>query len=249
MEVLELWFASRYQAIWHLGCMSWPSCYIMSVQHFLGKYSVNTLYLFHPMSAKHHTFWHWGEFSQCSLYGRFLDGGVGQRLFGLSTTAPPEKIQMRNSYRDSGSVQQPHPENKVTGIAKSENISSGAQCKVKLIPQQFVYWRTSGFLTSDFPLSKWKTTSFGNNEFLPGTQHASIQIYTDIFTWVNLPFLYIKRTTSVGRNTTCVWHFHSTWLKMKQPFYFYYTQTTTSVVWNNFPGISTGCNKNKWRDL
>ena len=39
-----------------------------------GEYNVNTLYLFHHMSAKHHSFWHWGEFPQCSLYGGFLEG-------------------------------------------------------------------------------------------------------------------------------------------------------------------------------
>ena len=47
MEVLEFWFVSRYQAAWCLGCMGWYSCHIKSVQHFLGKYSVNTLYLYH----------------------------------------------------------------------------------------------------------------------------------------------------------------------------------------------------------
>ena len=30
---------------------------------------------------------------------------------------------------------------------------------------------------------------------------------------------------------------------MKGPFYFYYTQTTTSVVGNTLPGTSTGLNK------
>ena len=53
-------------------------------------------------------------------------GGVDQRLFGLGTAAPPEKIQISNPHRDSGSVQQSHPENKVTGTAKGDNISPGA---------------------------------------------------------------------------------------------------------------------------
>ena len=57
MQVLELWIAGNYQPTQHLGCMGWSvyllSFYIMSVHHFLGKYSVNTLYLFHPMSARH----------------------------------------------------------------------------------------------------------------------------------------------------------------------------------------------------
>ena len=37
---------------------AWSSCHIKSVQCFLGKYSVNTLYLFHHVSAKHHSYWH-----------------------------------------------------------------------------------------------------------------------------------------------------------------------------------------------
>ena len=66
VEVLELWFAGRYQSAWDLECMGWSvhlsSFYILSVHCFLGKYGVNTLYLFHPMSAKHHSFWHGREF-------------------------------------------------------------------------------------------------------------------------------------------------------------------------------------------
>ena len=64
---------------------------------------------------------------------------MDQRLFGLSATAPPEKKSKKVLPIDSGSVQLPHPENKVTGRAKSDNISPGARCKVELIPQQFVY--------------------------------------------------------------------------------------------------------------
>ena len=44
MEVLELWFAGRYWAGWHLGCIGWPVCLsayrALSVYHLLGKYSV-----------------------------------------------------------------------------------------------------------------------------------------------------------------------------------------------------------------
>ena len=59
IEVPELCIAGRYQPTWHLGCMGWSvylsSFYIMSVHHFCVKYSVNTLYLFHPMPARHHS--------------------------------------------------------------------------------------------------------------------------------------------------------------------------------------------------
>ena len=50
-----------------------------------------------------------------------------------------KKIQRFNPHRDLRSVQQPHRENKVTGIVKSENTSPGSQCKVELIPQWFIY--------------------------------------------------------------------------------------------------------------
>ena len=64
MEVLEFWFVSRYQATQHLGCMGWSSCHIKTIQCFLGKYSVNTLYYYHQMSVKCHPFLHSGEFPQ-----------------------------------------------------------------------------------------------------------------------------------------------------------------------------------------
>ena len=117
MEVLEFWFARKYQTTQHLGCIGWCSCCIKPVQHFLGKYSVNTLYLYHHMSAKHHSFWHCGEFLQCSLCGGILHGGgVDQRLFDPCTTAPPEKIQNEYPQRDPRSMQQPHLENQVIDI-------------------------------------------------------------------------------------------------------------------------------------
>ena len=91
VEVLEFQFASRYQTTQCLGYMGRSSCCIKSVQCFLGIYSVNTLYCYHQISAKHHPFGHWGEFPQCSLCGGFWNGGeVDQRLFGSSTTAPLE---------------------------------------------------------------------------------------------------------------------------------------------------------------
>ena len=49
MEVLEVWFAGRYQFIQHLGCMDWPvylsPCHILSVHCFLEKYSMNNTLL------------------------------------------------------------------------------------------------------------------------------------------------------------------------------------------------------------
>ena len=49
MEVLEFWFAGRYQSIQHLGCIDWcvylPPCHILSVHHFLEEYSVNNTLL------------------------------------------------------------------------------------------------------------------------------------------------------------------------------------------------------------
>ena len=54
---------------------------------------------------------------------------MDERLFGLSTTAlTRKKIQKSNPHRDSGSVQQLHPENKMTGIAKSDNNMSPSAC-------------------------------------------------------------------------------------------------------------------------
>ena len=62
MEVPELCIAGRYQPTQYLGFMAWSvylsSFHIMSVHHYHGKYGVNTLYLFHPMSARHHSLWH-----------------------------------------------------------------------------------------------------------------------------------------------------------------------------------------------
>ena len=44
MEVLEFWFVSGHWPHWHLGCMGWSMClciyHVLSVYHFLGKYSV-----------------------------------------------------------------------------------------------------------------------------------------------------------------------------------------------------------------
>ena len=45
-------------------------------------------------------------------------GGVDQRLFGPSAAALTTKKQESNPHRDSSSVWQAHPENKVTGRVK-----------------------------------------------------------------------------------------------------------------------------------
>ena len=46
--------------------------------------------------------------------------------------------------------------------------------------------------------------SVGSNNFLPGTQHASIQIYTDIFTWVTLTFLYKENNKCWEKHNFCL---------------------------------------------
>ena len=49
MEVLEYWFAGRYQSIQYLGCMDQsvylPPYHLLSVHHFLEEYSVNNTLL------------------------------------------------------------------------------------------------------------------------------------------------------------------------------------------------------------
>ena len=46
-----------------------------------------------------------------------MEGGVDQRLLGLSTAAPPEKPKS-NPHRDSESVWKSHSKRKVTGRAE-----------------------------------------------------------------------------------------------------------------------------------
>ena len=84
--------ANRYQTAQHLGCMGWVFMpYLVMYNTFWGSTVWIHSTVYHHMSVKHHSFWHYREFLQCSLYGRFLDGGgVDQRLFGPSTTAPLE---------------------------------------------------------------------------------------------------------------------------------------------------------------
>ena len=121
MEALEFQVAGRYQSIQYLGCSGWSvylsPCHNLSVHCFLGKYSVNTLYLFHHMSAKHHSFQNYEEFPQCSPYGGFLDGGSGPKIIWPKHNCSTRKISNKSDpHRDPGSVQQPHPENQVTDI-------------------------------------------------------------------------------------------------------------------------------------
>ena len=58
MVILQFCTISRYQPTQHPGCLGWsvhlPPPDIMLVHDFCGKYSVNTLYLYHPISAKCH---------------------------------------------------------------------------------------------------------------------------------------------------------------------------------------------------
>ena len=91
----------------------------------------NTLYCCHQMSAKHQPFWHLGEFPQCSLYGGSWDGGgVDQRLFGLSTTAPLENnFQRIISLGTQGVCSSLSQQTMFTDTAKgNNNTSPGAQC-------------------------------------------------------------------------------------------------------------------------
>ena len=140
------------KSTWHLGCMSWSvhltSFHIPSVHCFCGKYGVNTSYLLHPMSAKHHLFHQWGEFHQCSLYGGFLDGGSGPKIIWSECNCPTRKKSKRVSPIETLGVCSSPTQKKVTGIAKSDNISPGAQCKVELIPQQFVLLKDNNWLSN-----------------------------------------------------------------------------------------------------
>ena len=94
VEVPEFWFAGRYQSIQHLGCIGWSvylsPCHILPVHHFLGKYSVNTLYLFQHMSAKHHSFQHWGEFFIVVSVVDFWMGG-GPKIIWPKHNCPTRK--------------------------------------------------------------------------------------------------------------------------------------------------------------
>ena len=80
------------------------------------------------MSVKHHSFWHYGEFPQCSLCGGFLEEEWIKDYLAQAQLPLQKKSQKSDPHRDPGSVQQLHPENQVTDIAKSNNMSPGALC-------------------------------------------------------------------------------------------------------------------------
>ena len=121
-------------------------------------------------------------------------GGVDQRLFDLSTAAPSEKIQESNPHGDSGSVWQPHPENKVTGIAKEKNSKATTKALVHGI---------SGINTTAVCLlkdskclsfeQKRKTTLFRSSNFLSGTQQAS---NTNVYKYTHMGDLPIFNMTN-----------------------------------------------------
>ena len=126
MVVPQFCTIGRYQPALHPRCMDWsvnlPPPDIMFVHPFCGKYSVNTLYLYHLISAKHHSLLALREIpSMSSLWWIFWMGGGNQRLFGVSTATPLEQNQESNPHRDSGSVWQSHPKNKVISGVKQQS--------------------------------------------------------------------------------------------------------------------------------
>ena len=59
-----------------------------------------------------------------------MDGGSGPKIIWPKHNCPTRKKSKKsNPHRYPGSVQQPHPENQVTDIAKSNNMSPGALCE------------------------------------------------------------------------------------------------------------------------
>ena len=127
---VQLCTISKYQLAQHPGCLGWavhlPPPDILLAHHFHGKYSVNTLYLYHLISAKHLSLLAFRGILSMLSYGGFWMRGVDQRLFGLSAAAPPEKKTKSNPHRDSGSVSKFHPENKVTGRVKQLSTLNSA---------------------------------------------------------------------------------------------------------------------------
>ena len=47
----------------------------------------------HCISAQHQQFFTLMGYHPCQHYGQILDRGLDQRIFGLSITAPPEKLK------------------------------------------------------------------------------------------------------------------------------------------------------------
>ena len=142
MAILQFCTISRYQPTQHPGCLGWsvylPPPDIMLVHHFCGKYSVKTLYLYHPISAKHHSLLTLRGFHQWHLHGGFLDGWVHQRLLvwaQLPHQEKPKRVNPIETLGVSGSstpkarwqVEQNKCSTKV--ITPVVNTSPGAQCK------------------------------------------------------------------------------------------------------------------------
>ena len=106
VEVLEFCIIGRCHPAQHPGCVGWSvhlsPFQIMPVHQFCGKYSVSTLYLYHPISAMYH--------SLLALRGipsmRFLWWIFGQgdwiKGYLVWVQLPHQKkSQESNPYRDS----------------------------------------------------------------------------------------------------------------------------------------------------
>ena len=138
----QLWTISRYHPTRHPGCLGWsvhfPPPDILLVHHFHGKYSINTLYLYHTISAKESlTFSIEGDSINVISMVDFWIGGVDQRLFGLSAAVPPKKPKRVTPIETLGVFGSPTSKNRVTGRVKQQrtkmitsviNTSPGAQC-------------------------------------------------------------------------------------------------------------------------
>ena len=144
MEIQQFCTISTHQSIQHPWCLAWsvhlPPPYIMLLHHFYGKYSVNTLYLYHPISAKHHSLFSIEGYSinVISMVDFGMEGELTKDYLVWAQLPHQKKIQESKPHRDSGSVWQFYPQNKVTGRAKQYstktitpvvNGSPGAQCK------------------------------------------------------------------------------------------------------------------------
>ena len=66
------------------------ACDILPVHHFGGKYSLNTLYIYHHMSVKHYSFGIQRNFlNVVPKVDCWMGKGVDQRIFGPIATPLP----------------------------------------------------------------------------------------------------------------------------------------------------------------
>ena len=114
---------SACRAFWMCGLVcAFASTLYHAFTPFCGKHSVNTLYLYHLISAKDHLLLAFrGNPSMSSLWWIFGWEGSGPKVIWSEHSCPHQKNQESNPHRDSGSVWQSYPENKVTGRVKQES--------------------------------------------------------------------------------------------------------------------------------